>query len=153
VKAKELMTSNPLVCGPETTVADAAQLMWKGDCGALPVVEAGKLVGIVTDRDMYIALATRDVRASELKVGEVATRNVATCEPEDDIVSVLHTMKTRAVRRLPVIGFGGTVLGILSMNDVVLSAGAERPVRNEDVVETLHGICGHHHALPQIVAA
>ena len=59
--------------------------MWEGDCGILPVVDEGELVGIVTDRDMYVALATRNVRASQVRVGAVATRTVSTCRPEDDV--------------------------------------------------------------------
>ena len=57
---KDIMTPDPRVCSPGTNLAAAAELMLDGDCGILPVVEDGKLVGVVTDRDMYIALATRD---------------------------------------------------------------------------------------------
>ena len=61
MKVKEIMTREPKVASPATTLAAAGALMLEGDCGILPVVdEAGKLVGVVTDRDMYIALATRD---------------------------------------------------------------------------------------------
>jgi CBS domain-containing protein len=153
VKAKELMTSNPLVCGPETTVADAAQLMWKGDCGALPVVEAGKLVGIVTDRDMYIALATTNARAAQLTVGTVANLDVATCAPDDDVSAVLDTMIERRVRRVPVVGFGGLLVGIVSLNDIAVAAGPGRPISSEQVLAVLQAICTHHHPVPHVVAA
>jgi len=59
MKVKEIMTKDVSTCTPDTTVAEAAHLMWEADCGILPVVEDGELEGIVTDRDMYIALATR----------------------------------------------------------------------------------------------
>jgi CBS domain-containing protein len=153
MKVKDIMTAGPKTCTPETTVAEAATLMWEGDCGILPVVDDGELVGVVTDRDMYIALATRDARASELRVGAVATTKVATCEPEDDVHAALATMKQARVRRLPVVGFGGTVLGIVSMNDIVLAAGASAPVRSTEVVEALQAICAHHHPVPHVVAA
>ena len=153
MKVKEIMTAEPKTCTPDTTLAEAAHLMWEGDCGILPVVDDGALVGIVTDRDMFIALATRNKLASQLRVGAVATRTVSTCEPEDDVHGALATMKKSRVRRLPVAGFGGTVLGIISMNDILLAAGPGAPVRNEEVVDTFQEICAHHHPVPHVVAA
>ena len=60
MKIKDIMTPQPTTGAPDTSLAAAAELMLDADCGLLPVVEDGKLVGIVTDRDMFIALATRD---------------------------------------------------------------------------------------------
>ena len=153
MKVKEIMTVEPKTCALDTTLAAAANLMWEGDCGILPVVENGAVVGVVTDRDMYIALATRNTLASEVKVGDVARHTVLTCEPEDDVHAALTTMKRARVRRLPVVGFGGTVLGIVSMNDILLAAGAGKAIRNEEVVDTLQAICAHHHPAPHVVAA
>lgn len=152
MKVKDIMTKEPRTCTGDTTVAAAASLLWEGDCGILPVVEDGKLVGVVPDRDMYIALATRNARPSQLKVGAVARTTVAACEPEDDVHRALATMKHERVRRLPVVGFGGTVLGVVSMNDILLAAGAGKPVRSEEVVDTLQAICAHHHPVPRVVA-
>jgi CBS domain-containing protein len=153
MKVKEIMTAEPKTCSPDTTLAAAANLLWEGDCGILPVVDEGELVGVVTDRDMYIALATQNMVASQVRVGAVATKTLSTCEPEDDVQAALATMKKNRVRRLPVVGFGGTVLGIISMNDILLAAGPNKPVSNEEVVDTLRGICAHHHPVPHVVAA
>jgi CBS domain-containing protein len=153
MKVKDLMTTAVRTCSPDATVAEAAQLMWDGDCGILPVTDDGELVGVVTDRDMYIALATQNERASQLKVGTVVTKAAATCAPEDDVQAALATMREGRVRRLPVVGFGGTVLGILSMNDILLAAGPRKAVSYEDVVQVLQAICGHHHPAPHVVAA
>jgi CBS domain-containing protein len=153
MKVKDLMTTDVKTCSSDTTVAEAAHLMWEGDCGILPVVDEGELVGVVTDRDMYIALATQNARASRLKVGAVATKKLVTCAPEDDVQTALATIRQARVRRLPVVGFAGTVLGILSMNDILLAAGAGKEVGSEDVVQTLQAICGHHHPVPHVVAA
>jgi CBS domain-containing protein len=71
MKIKDIMTAEPRTCALGTNLAAAAALMLDGDCGVLPLVEDGKLVGVVTDRDMYIALATRNKRASEITVGDV----------------------------------------------------------------------------------
>jgi CBS domain-containing protein len=150
MQVKDIMTGEPRVCTPDTTVGAAAQLMWEGDCGILPVVDDGDLVGVVTDRDMYIALATRNERASHLRVGAVATRTVVTCSPEDNVQEALATMKEARVRRLPVVGFGNAVLGILSLNDILRAATTSK-MRN-DVVDTLQAICTHHHPVQQVVA-
>jgi len=153
MKVKQIMTGEPKTCGPHTTLAAAANLMLEGDCGILPVVENGTLAGIVTDRDMYIALATRNKRASDVEVSEVARKTVLTCEPDDDVHEALATMKQGRVRRLPVVGFGGIVLGIVSMNDILLAAGSGKAVRNDEVVDTFQAICAHHHPAPHVVVA
>jgi CBS domain-containing protein len=153
MKAKDIMTPEPRTCAPNTNLAEAAHLMWEADCGILPVTVDGKLVGVVTDRDMYIALATKNARASQLLAGEVASRAVAACEPEDDIATVLDTMRQKRVRRVPVVGFGGTVLGIVSLNDIAMAAGPQKAISSDEVLATMQAICSHHHPLPHIVAA
>ena len=153
MNVKDIMTGEPRTCSPETNLAAAAALMLDGDCGILPVVADGKLTGVVTDRDMYIALATRNKRASEVTVGEVVQKPVYTCGPDDDVQAALETMKQHSVRRLPVEGFGGTIMGIVSMNDIVLAAGPRKPVRDAEVLSTLQAICAHHHPSPHIAAA
>jgi len=153
VKVRDIMTGEPRVCAPTTSLAVAATLMLDGDCGMLPVVDEGKLVGVVTDRDMYIALATRNKLASEMTVSEVVQAPVYTCGPDDEVQAALETMRQHRVRRLPVEGFGGAVTGIVSMNDLVLAAGARKPVRDVEVVSTLQAICAHHKPAPHIVAA
>ena len=126
MKVKDLMTPEPRTCAPSTNLAEAAALMLDADCGILPVVDDnGKLAGVVTDRDMYIALATRNTLASQLIVGDVARAQVFTCGPDDDVHTALTTMKQHHVRRLPVEGFAGTVAGIVSMNDILLAAGSK----------------------------
>lgn len=144
MKIKDVMTKAPITCTPDTNIAAAAERMLKGDCGVLPVVAAdGTLAGIVTDRDLFIALATRDKLASQLTVGEVARTTVFSCGVDTDIVTALGIMKRHYVRRLPVLDEDGTVVGIVSMNDIVLAAGRRKAVHNEDAVETLQAICAH----------
>jgi len=154
MKIRDIMTAEPKTCSPDTNLAAAAEMMLKADCGILPVTDGeGKLVGIVTDRDMYIALATRNKLAWQIRVGEVARNQVFTCEPDDDVNTALATMKQHHIRRLPVEGFGHTVTGVVSMNDILLAAGARKGVRTDEVVDTLQAICAHHHPAPRIAAA
>ncbi|MGE0394268.1 MAG: CBS domain-containing protein [Vicinamibacterales bacterium] len=149
---KSLMTPEPRTCSRETNLAEAAALMLDADCGILPVVDNDKrLVGVVTDRDMFIAVATRNKLASEVTVGEVARTTVLTCSPDDDVRTALATMKQHHVRRLPVEGFGGTVAGIVSMNDILLAAG-RKGVGNAGIIDTFQAICAHHQPVPHVTA-
>ena len=141
---REVMTGAPKTCTPDTTLAAAANLMWEADCGVLPVVDEGELVGIVTDRDMFIALGKRNTRAAHVRVGAVATTNVSTCAPDDDVETAVAAMKQARVRRLPVIDADRKLVGIVSINDIVLAAGRRKAVRNEDVVDALQAICAPH---------
>jgi CBS domain-containing protein len=153
VQVKNLMTREPRTCTRATNLAEAAALMLHADCGILPVVDdQGRLVGVVTDRDMYIALATRNRLASQVTVGEVTRGEVFTCGPDDDVQTALTTMKEHHVRRLPVEGFGGTVTGIVSMNDIVLAAG-KKGLGNVEIVNTFRAICAHRHPVSHVTAA
>ncbi|MBM3777256.1 MAG: CBS domain-containing protein [Acidimicrobiia bacterium] len=153
MKVKSVMTTEPRTCTRATNLAEAGALMLDADCGILPVVdEEGKLVGVVTDRDLYIALATRNQRASDLTVGDVVHGQALSCGPDDDIRAVLATMRQHRVRRLPVEGFGGTVTGMVSMNDILLAAGRSG-VSEAEVVGVLQAICAHHQPALHVTAA
>ncbi|MGE3403306.1 MAG: CBS domain-containing protein, partial [Vicinamibacterales bacterium] len=82
----------------------------------------------------------------------VARSPVFTCGPDDDVQSALATMKQHHIRRLPVEGFGGTVAGIISMNDILLAAG-KRGVGHADIIGTFQSICAHHHPVAHVTAA
>jgi CBS domain-containing protein len=153
MKTKDVMSRDVRTCMPDTTLAAAAKLMLGADCGFLPVVDGGKLAGVITDRDMYIALATRNKLASELTVADVARKDAFTCGPEDDATTALAVMKEHRVRRLPVAGFEGTVLGVVTMNDIVLAAGPRSAVRSEQVVDALRAISAHNRPTPHVTAA
>jgi CBS domain-containing protein len=120
MKVKDLMTQAAVCCAPGANVGEAVELMWVHNCGMLPVVgTGGKLEGIVTDRDISIAMGTRNRLAGGLTVGEIATKNVVTCKPEDEIHEALQVMADKQVRRLPVVNEEGIPQGILSMDDVI----------------------------------
>jgi CBS domain-containing protein len=153
MKVRDVMTESPRTCTPDTNLSEAGALMLDADCGMLPIVDAeGKLSGVVTDRDLYIALATRNMRASELRVGDVAQRPAYACEPDDDVHEVLAAMRKHRIRRLPVEGFGGIVTGVVSMNDILLAVGRKKGVRSDEVVDVLQTICAHHQPVPHVTA-
>ena len=132
MKVKDLMTSAVKSCSPTTDLAAAAKIMWEGDCGAVPVTDdRGKVIGIITDRDICIAAATRSRMEGEIPVQEVISKNLYTCAPGDDVRAALDTMRSRKVRRLPVVGHDGKLAGILSLHDIALQA---RSSRNQDLM-------------------
>lgn len=154
MKIKDIMTTPAKTCTADTNVAAAAAEMLDADCGILPIVDdKGTLVGVVTDRDMFIALATRDKQASQVTVGDVVHRQVLSCRPDDDVQTALATMKQHRIRRLPVEGFGGIVAGIVSMNDILLASGSADAARRDAVIDTLQTICAHHHSMVHVTAA
>jgi CBS domain-containing protein len=120
---KDVMTIRVATCQRETNLAEASALMWDNDCGVLPVLsETGELAGIVTDRDICIALGTRNVRSSDLSVRDLIKDHTAVCKSSDDINTALQTMCEAKIRRLPVVNDDALLEGILSMDDVVLKA-------------------------------
>jgi CBS domain-containing protein len=146
MKVRDMMMSAPKSCRPDTNLAAAVETMWVNDCGFLPVVDLeGRVNGVITDRDICIALGTRNQRASDVLVRDVMTDRVYACAAEDDIHTALETMEKHQVRRLPVVNLDRKLTGILSIGDVTLHAekkeGKKIPdLSTEDVVETYQGI-------------
>ncbi len=144
MRVQEIMLSNPLTCSPQSNLAEVANLMWKGDCGIVPVTDsAGKLLGVITDRDICIAASTQDKAPSHIQAGELPHGDVYTCKAEDEARSALNMMRERRVRRLPVTTADGTLQGIVSINDILLAAGGKADVSAADVLDTFKGICVH----------
>jgi CBS domain-containing protein len=146
---RDLMTRGPKRCTPTTNLAAVTELLWRGGCGALPVVDsAGKVLGIITDRDICVALGTRNRRPSELVAEQAMSREVATCRATDEIHAALEIMRSRKVRRLPVLNENGKLEGILCMSDLILDArhddGTRPEFSYEDVMNALKCIYSHH---------
>ena len=150
MKVNEIMTTAPEACRPEDNLARAVELLWKADCGVLPIVDdTGRVAGILTDRDICIALGTRDACASDVGVASVMRPAVYTCGPGDDVLAALAVMSDRRVRRLPVVE-GGRLVGVMSLNDAVLAVGTGRNgVRPAAVLDTFKSVCAHE--LPVVV--
>jgi CBS domain-containing protein len=146
VKVQDVMTYDVQTCGPETNLSAAAMQMWKGDCGVLPVVAGGKVVGMITDRDICIAAATKHRDPTNIRVKEVISGQVYGCSADTDIHEALKIMQQKQVRRLPIISAeDGRLCGILSMNDIALKARDNRTAElsAQDVENTLKAICAH----------
>ena len=124
VLVKDLMTRGVSSCRPENNLAELVEVMWNQRCGALPILDdSGRVIGIITDRDICIALGTRNSRASDVLARDVSPPRCFTCSPDNDLRDALRTMANRGVGRLPVIDEVGQLVGILSMDDIIFRAG------------------------------
>jgi CBS domain-containing protein len=146
MKVKEVMMMTPYACHREANLGMATELMWKGNCGFLPVVDVnGRIQGVLTDRDICIALGTRNVPAGSLTVGEVMHGKLVTCAPEDDVHEALEEMRESRVRRLPVVNQDGKLIGVISLHDILLHAepsrfGREPELSANEIVRTYRAI-------------
>lgn len=143
MKVRDLMTRNVQACETGTNLAAATELMWASDCGVLPVLSGDTLVGILTDRDICMALGTRNCRASDVTAGDVAVTDVETCAADADIHAAMATMRKAKVRRLPVLE-DGHLKGILALNDIVDAVERKHgAIDYEEVMGTIKAICEH----------
>jgi CBS domain-containing protein len=121
MKVRHIMTANVVSCRKDTDLATAARLMLDHRFGTLPVVdEHGRVAGIITDRDIAMAAATRQRNAAHIAVHEAMSGHVKACLADDDIGAALNVMVEWRVRRLPVLDGNGYLAGILSIDDIVL---------------------------------
>ena len=114
---RDAMTSNPRTTSPSQSLADAAQIMKSEDVGSVPVVDDGRLVGVVTDRDIAIRAVAEGADARATSVGDVASRDLVTVEPGESLDQALALMARHQVRRLLVVE-SGELVGILAQADV-----------------------------------
>jgi CBS domain-containing protein len=114
---REAMTSSPATVEPGTTAQEAARLMKSKDVGSLPVVEGDRLVGMITDRDLAIRLVGEG-KSIDTPVGELASKDVVTIDPEQEVEEAARLMAEHQLRRLPVCEEDGKLVGILAQADV-----------------------------------
>jgi CBS domain-containing protein len=149
MKVKELMVRDVRSCLVSDSLTRAAQLMWEGDCGVLPVVGMnGSVVGMITDRDICMSAYTKGRPLAALKVENAMAGKVSSCSTESTLETAMSLMKESRVRRLPVVDAQGKLAGILSLNDLACQARKEaklggKEIKSVDVADTLGAICEH----------
>jgi CBS domain-containing protein len=158
MKVEDVMTKRVATCRMETNLAEAAAIMWDNNCGALPVLnDASEVVGILTDRDMFIALGTRNARPSELLTCDVIEKSVLICKSSADLLAALQMMTAGQIRRLPVVEDNDHLAGIISLDDVVLCSASEGknqlPVPPLDLIAAMRTIYSGRNQRPSMAAA
>jgi CBS domain-containing protein len=115
---KDAMTSNPCTIDADQTVAYAARMLKDENVGLAPIVEGSRLVGTLTDRDIVIRVVAEGKDPQTVKVREVASSDLVTVDPQQDLDEALRLMANHQVRRLPVVEEDGRVVGVLAQADV-----------------------------------
>ena len=116
--AADVMTVRPLCCNATSSVIEAVRIFREADCGAVPVFDGGKLVGVLTDRDVALALTEHDRDLLALPVGEITTPGVVSVGPGMPLDSVATMFADRGVRRVLVVDDLGNLLGIIGWADL-----------------------------------
>ena len=133
-RCREIMTKNVRTATREMSLREIAAIMRDGDMGAVPVVDDGKLIGIVTDRDIVVRCIA-DGREADAAINEAMTSELFTVAPDDFVFEAIRLMGDKQVRRVPVVDENGQLAGIIAMADIALETEDER-----EIAETLEEI-------------
>ncbi len=134
LKCSEIMTKNVRTATRDTFLQDVAVIMRDGDLGSVPIVEDGKLVGMITDRDIVVRTIA-DGGDANTPVSEAMTSEVFFVRPDDFVFEAIRLMGEKQIRRIPVQTEAGELAGIIAMADVALETEDQR-----EIAETLEEI-------------
>ncbi|MDQ3712142.1 MAG: CBS domain-containing protein [Acidobacteriota bacterium] len=141
MKVKDVMKTNVGFCSTEDSLMKAAEVMRQRDCGVVPIVNADKkVVGMLTDRDLCLAVVARNRKASDVKTEELLRGKAIVCSAEDKLEDALRKMRKYQVKRLAAIGADGELVGILSVTDVLQFAAGKDKKLEKKVYATLKAI-------------
>lgn len=133
-RISDIMTPNPRSVESNASVVEAARIMRDEDVGIAPVVEGGRLVGTVTDRDIAIRVVAEGRNPESTTAGEIASRELVTIDPQQELDEALRLMARHQVRRLPVVEEDGKLVGVVAQADVAKHASGEQ---TGDLVEDI----------------
>ncbi len=140
MNVSEVMTPNPRTLELSDSIRDAATIMRDEDTGAVPVVEEGRVVGMITDRDIVIrAIADGDYDAT---IDDIVTDDVVTCTPDMSTADAAQLMSEHQIRRLPVVDADLNLVGILSIGDLAVKEGRDRRI-GETLEQISEGVKRH----------
>lgn len=126
MQLKDIMTRDPVIIGPDTTLKEAAGKMREIDSGVMPVGENDRLIGMLTDRDITVRATANGRDPNATKVREVMTEDVVYCFEDDDVRAAASKMEQHQIRRLIVLNRDKRLVGIVSLGDLAVDTGDER---------------------------
>ena len=145
MNVEQVMTRDVTACRPEDSLVRAAQIMWEHDRGCVPVLDGGgRVVAVITDRDVCMAAYTRGLPLRDMSVGSAASRRLISVVAGDEVATAEQLMREYQIRRLPVVDSAGKLLGMLSTTDLARRARDGHRFEElsaEGVVKTLAAIC------------
>lgn len=157
MKVHQLMTRTVETCGSDQRLDQAAAIMWERDCGVLPIVAAGngtgRVVGMLTDRDICMAAYTQGRPLHEIPVSTAMSQDVRSCRPTDSVGVALKVMETNQIRRLPVVDGDDHLVGLLSIADVGREAAREHVQPRPAVTDAALGQALEAIAAPRMAGA
>jgi CBS domain-containing protein len=118
MKVKDMMHKGVECVSPDTAIDAVAKKMRELDVGAIPVASDGKLVGMVTDRDITIRCVADNETMSKIKAKDVMTSGVVYCRDNEDVEDAVRIMEGKQIRRLPVLDESMRIVGMVSLGDV-----------------------------------
>ena len=121
---KDVMTAQVVTAKPSTTVSEIARMMSQIDSGAVPIVDDGKAVGLITDRDIVLRVVAKGA-GLDTPAAEVMSDGVVSCKEDDNVAAAAAKMGAEQVRRLLVYNEAGGLAGIVSLGDIALDYGAK----------------------------
>jgi CBS domain-containing protein len=124
MEVRQMMNNAVKTCYPQDSLNKGARVMWENTCGAVPVVnEQSKPIGFLTDRDICMAAYTQGKPLQDIRVETAMARKIVVCRVDDDLGAAMKLMADTGLRRLPVVGLDGKLVGILSLDDIACEAG------------------------------
>jgi CBS domain-containing protein len=147
MKVKELMSRGVLTCRAHDDLNRAAQIMWEGNCGIVPVVDdEGRPIGMITDRDVCMSAYLKGATLRSMRVRDAMAKHVTSCALDAAVETAMELMGETRVRRLPVVDSKGVLVGLLSLNDLAREARRHRKSSGgsrftDAVVDTLGAVC------------
>lgn len=132
---RDVMTAQVAAAKPQNTIAEVARMMAKVESGVVPVTDGGKVVGLITDRDIVLRVVAEGMPL-DTPVSEVMTSEVETCEEDETVADAAARMGNKQIRRLVVVNDQGRLTGIVSLGDIALDYGAKQVGRTlEEISE------------------
>ena len=134
MQIKDLMSFDVEVIRPEATVAEASELMKTLDIGVLPICDGGRLIGILTDRDIVVRGTADGFHPETMSAREVMTPGVVYCFEDQEVTEAGRIMKEKQIRRLPVLNREKQLVGIISVGDLA-GGGGDKKLAGETLQE------------------
>lgn len=135
MKVAEAMTAQVATATPRNSIAEVARIMADVESGAVPVVDEGRVVGLITDRDIVLRVVAENLPLTTA-VADVMTAGVETCREEDNVADAAARMGAKQIRRLAVLDEKGQLAGMLSLGDIALEYGSKQVGRTlEEISE------------------
>lgn len=136
MRVERIMSHDVTTCVPHDSLDHAASKMWNSDCGCLPVMATDgsrRVIGIITDRDICMAALFQGKALRDIRVEDAMAKKVLTCRASDDIAEAQRLMQNEQIRRLPVVGNDGELVGIVSMADIATEAARSQFKKHQEI--------------------